>query len=155
MFRIPLTLIIILLMIMIIILMIIIIILMMFVIIILMTIIINIFGIVFIIFGGRLMQDRDSALEPGQWKAEECEFAFFRLLFLKSSVMLHQGRSCGQKRKSNFNIDSICLFSHAGDSWTMRYKTGKHSKSKYYYFRHGRLFIIMILTTYGKTFPFY
>ena len=87
-----------------------IIILMMVIIIILKMIILIIFGIVFIIFGGRLMQDRDSALDPGQWKAEECEFAFFRLLFLKSSVMFHQGRLVARRKQSNFNSVSNCLF---------------------------------------------
>ena len=79
-------------------------------IIILTMIILIIFDIVIIIFGGRLMQGRDSALEPGQCKAEECEFAFFHLLFLKSSVMLHQGRSCGQRENQISTLTQFVSF---------------------------------------------
>ena len=78
--------------------------------IIIIIIILIVFDIVFIIFGGRLMQGRDSALEPGQCKAEECEFAFFRLLFLKSSVMLHQGRSCGQRENQISTLTQFVSF---------------------------------------------
>ena len=79
-------------------------------IIILTMIILIIFDIVFIIFGGRLMQGRDGALEPGQWKAEECEFAFFRLLFLKSSVLLHQGRIVAKRGNQNSTSNQIVSF---------------------------------------------
>ena len=122
------------------------IIILMMIIVILMMIILIIFDIVFIIFGGRLMQGRDSALEPGQWKAEECEFAFFRLLFLKSSVLLHQGRIVAKRGNQISTSNQIVSF----HLQVNHYKPGKHSKSKYFSFRHGRLLIIMILMTYRK-----